>query len=255
MSGTFGTRFDTLRRAQKKKTGVPLYTLFINRPIGRVIAAVSPEWMTPNGLTAIGAVLTYGSLVYLMFFAAGGGVSLLVGILLVLGFFFDSGDGQLARLRNAGSLSGEWLDHVLDGGRIVLMHFATGWFLVRVGALPAALAVLVAAAFAVSATLIFVGGLLFDKLNTAHRVPPGTIPAGGLTRRSVIRSTVMLPVDYGLLCVAYVLVALPGVFGVVYAVFALATLLFAGAFMAKWYRALRLIDRRAAAAAAAVSRS
>jgi len=49
-------------------------------------------------------------------------------ILLTLGFLFqyalDSTDGILARLRKESSAVGEWLDHSLDGLRIIILHVA-----------------------------------------------------------------------------------------------------------------------------------
>jgi phosphatidylglycerophosphate synthase len=244
----FRGRFDSLRQAQKKRRGVPLYTLYVNRPAGRVIAAASPAWMTPNGLTAIGGVLTYGALIALMFFVDGGPASALVGVALVLGFFFDSADGQLARLRSAGSVSGEWLDHVLDSGRIVLLHIATLWFLVRTEALDETLAVLVCTAFALAATLVFFAGTLFEKLEALHGEKPAS-PADPAspppaTARTTLRSALMLPVDYGVTCAMFLLLPWSVVFVPVYVVLAVIKVLSTSAFLAKWYLALRRIDAR-----------
>jgi phosphatidylglycerophosphate synthase len=252
----FRVRFDSLRKAQKKRRGVPLYTLYVNRPAGRVIAAASPAWMTPNGLTAIGGVLTYGALIALMFFVEGGPASALVGVALVLGFFFDSADGQLARLRSAGSISGEWLDHVLDSGRIVLLHLATLWFFVRTEALDETLAVLVCTAFALAATLVFFAGTLFEKLEALHDEKPATSAATPAPARapSTLRSALMLPVDYGVTCVVFLLLPVTAVFVPVYVVLAVIKVLSTSAFLAKWYLTLRRIDaRRRQASASSVN--
>jgi phosphatidylglycerophosphate synthase len=259
-SGTdgFRVRFDSLRKAQKKRRGVPLYTLYVNRPAGRVIAAASPAWMTPNGLTAIGGVLTYGALLALMFVVNDGPAAALVGVALVLGFFFDSADGQLARLRNAGSISGEWLDHVLDSGRIVLLHIATLWFFVRTEALDETLAVLVCTAFALAATLVFFAGTLFEKLDALHGDrPASTGQAVPAPAASTLRSALMLPVDYGVTCVVFLLLPWTAVFVPVYVVLAVIKVLSTSAFLAKWYRTLRRIDarRRQAPVPAADSRN
>jgi phosphatidylglycerophosphate synthase len=244
----FRVRFDSLRQAQKKRRGVPLYTLYVNRPAGRVIAAASPAWMTPNGLTAIGGVLTYGALIALMFFVDGGPASALVGVALVLGFFFDSADGQLARLRSAGSVSGEWLDHVLDSGRIVLLHIATLWFFVRTEALDETFAVLVCTAFALAATLVFFAGTLFEKLDALHGEKPASpasaTASASASTRSTVRSALMLPVDYGVTCAMFLLLPWSVVFVPVYVVLAVIKVLSTSAFLAKWYLALRKIDAR-----------
>jgi len=242
----FRGRFNSLRQAQKKRRGVPLYTLYVNRPAGRIIAAASPAWMTPNGLTAIGGVLTYGALIALMFFVDGGPASALVGVALVLGFFFDSADGQLARLRSAGSMSGEWLDHVLDSGRIVLLHIATLWFFVRTEAMDETLAVLVCTAFALAATLVFFAGTLFEKLEALHgeKQAPAAAPsaASAPSRAATLRSALMLPVDYGVTCVVFLLLPWSVVFVPLYVVLAIIKVLSTSAFLAKWYLTLRRID-------------
>jgi phosphatidylglycerophosphate synthase len=241
----FRDRFDTLRQAQKRSRGVPLYTLYVNRPAGRVIAAASPDGMTPNGLTAIGGVLTYGALVALMFFADGGTASVLVGVALILGFFFDSADGQLARLRSAGSVSGEWLDHVLDSGRIVLLHISTLWFLLRTDALGETLAVAACTAFALAATLVFFAGTLFEKLEALHPDPTRTVSEkSARSAPSPLRSALMLPVDYGVTCVLFLLLPLPDLFVPLYLVLAIIKVLSTSAFLVKWYRLLRRIDAR-----------
>ncbi len=48
------------------------------------------------------------------------------------------------------------------------------------------------------------------------------------------RSVIMLPVDYGMTCLAFLLLPLPGVFLGVYAVLAAAHVLMCAAFLPKW---------------------
>jgi len=245
----FRGRFVALRRAQKRRRGVPLYTLYVNRPAGRVIAAASPASVTPDHLTLLGAALTYGSLVALLFWAEPGPAAVLVGVALVLGFFLDSADGQLARLRGTGSLRGEWLDHVLDSGRIVLLHLATLWFITRNALLPATAGAALCSAFAVSAILIFFGGILFDKLvaeDPATSPAPATSgpPATSAGPATTLRSVLMLPLDYGFTCLIFLLLPFPRVFVVAYVLLAAAKVLACGAFLAKWFRALGALDQR-----------
>ena len=242
-TSTFRTRFDELRSAQKRRTGVPLYTLLVNRPVGRVIAAATPRTVTPNGLTLIGAAFTYGALIALLAFADASPWSALVGVALVIGFFFDSADGQLARLRGAGSASGEWLDHVLDSGRIAFLHIATLGYLLRTAAIPTWLAFTLTSVFLLAAVVIFFGGTLFEKLTT-------TMPDRTVTSKSLRRSFIMLPVDTGVTCLFYVLLPFPLVFAVVYALATLAKCAVAAVLLGKWFATLRSqdADRRAAAA-------
>ena len=129
---TFRESFNQLKQAQKTRKGVPLYLLYVNRPAGRAVAAALRHTrLTPNHVTLAGAVLTYGSLVWLAFGATANLSSALVGVLLAVGYILDSADGQLARLQGASSAFGEWLDHALDNGRITVMHIAAFCFLAR----------------------------------------------------------------------------------------------------------------------------
>jgi len=236
MASTFADRFASLRRAQKRKTGVPLYTLAVNRPVGRVIAAASPRAVTPNHLTAVGAAFTFAGIGALLGWADGSSVTnTLVGVALIVGFFFDSADGQLARLRGGGSAAGEWLDHVIDGIRIVLLHIATLTYLLRSEVIDAHLAFALCTAFAVAASATFFAGGLFEKL---------TITAAGTTvsRRSRLRSVLMIPVDYGVLCWVYLLLPFPPVFVTVYAFACAAKLCTTSLLLTKWYRTLRRED-------------
>ncbi|GAA5033983.1 CDP-alcohol phosphatidyltransferase family protein [Microbacterium fluvii] len=237
---TFRTRFGELRAAQKRRTGVPLYTLAINRPVGRVLAAAAPPWATPNVLTAVGAVFTFAAILALMLWADGAAWNAVIGLALVIGFFFDSADGQLARLRGGGSALGEWLDHVIDGIRMVLLHLATLAYLVRVDVIPDAAAYALCLVFTVAASSTFFAGELFTKLTSVTATTT-------VTARSRARSALMLPVDYGVLCWVYLLLPLPVAFTTVYALIALAKVLTSTALLTKWYRTLRREDAARAA--------
>lgn len=241
---TFSKRFRCLKSAQKRSKGVPVYTLYINRPVGRLIAAASPQWVTPNVLTGIGAFLTYLSMVLLMFFAeAGLYVQWFIGVLLIVGFFFDSADGQLARLRRQGSLSGEWLDHVLDSGRIALIHIATLWFLIRNQVASPTVAVGVSAFFALAAVTVFYGGTLFEKLLPIKtHVQHEEYLDGPVRRQMLLRSVLLLPIDYGILCWSFVLIPWPRLFFLVYGVLCVMQVVGTSMLLLKWYRRLRLED-------------
>lgn len=239
----FSQRFANLKSAQKRSKGVPIYTLYFNRPVGRVIAAASPRQVTPNMLTAAGGVLTYLAIFLLMFFAGGTGGWMVVGVLLIIGFFFDSADGQLARLRKSSSLSGEWLDHVLDSGRIAFIHMATFWFLIRNDVASPTIVAAVCAVFGVAAVAVFYGGTLYEKL-----LPPTTKHQENLVvdargkRRMVLRSALMVPVDYGTLCWIFILLPWPRLFFTLYVLLGLVKVATTVMLLAKWYGALRRED-------------
>lgn len=246
----FRESFDQLKQAQKSRKGVPLYLLWVNRPAGRVVAAALRNTpVRPNHVTFAGAVLTYGSLLWLAFGAGTGVSSVLVGVLLALGYVLDSADGQLARLQGRSSAYGEWLDHILDNGRIAVMHVAVFCFLVRNTEHDPVLLAACTGAFLLASSTIFFGGALLDQLrrnSVARNGGAGAARSGGAgasgsetggaaeSRRLMRRSVITLPVDYGVTCLAFLLLPLPDVFLAVYAVLAAAHVLMCAAFLPKW---------------------
>ena len=163
---SFAESFRELSLAQKAKKGVPLYCLYVNRPAGRVVAAALRNTrFGPNQVTFAGAFLTYGALLWLAFGAGTGAASALVGVVLAAGFVLDSADGQLARLQGRSSKLGEWLDHVLDGGRIVVLHGAVFCFLLRTTTIPPLKLAALSGVFLFANATIFFAGALFDQLN------------------------------------------------------------------------------------------
>lgn len=235
---TIGERYRTLSRAQKVPKGVPAYTLLVNRPAGRLLAAASPAWVTPNGLTLFGAALSYAALIALWFFQPPAWILYAVWIALVISYIVDSADGQLSRLRRGGSAYGEWLDHVVDAGRVALLHISVAAYFIASDLGTAGLAW--PALYLVAATLIYSGGLLVDKV----RPRPATAPVSGgaepAARASRLRAFLMLPVDYGVLCLAFVFLPWVDVFFVVYAVLAAVNALFCVAYLIKWARELKV---------------
>ena len=96
-----------LSSAQKKaQRGAPAYSIYVNRRIGKYLAAWAfRAGLTPNAVTAINAVFTFSGIVVLALSPIEWFTGLIVSALLVIGYAFDSADGQLARLRGGGSLS------------------------------------------------------------------------------------------------------------------------------------------------------
>ncbi|MDQ0848578.1 phosphatidylglycerophosphate synthase [Arthrobacter sp. B3I9] len=233
----FAESFRELRKAQKGKKGVPLYTLYINRPAGRVIAAALRNTpFQPNHVTFTGAVITYGALLWLAFGAGSGGGFALVGLALAVGFILDSADGQLARLQGRSSKLGEWLDHVLDSGRIVLLHGAVFCFLLRATTVPPLWLAVLCGSFLFANSAIFFAGALLDQLN--RQPTPGQRGHNPDKGKTELRSVLTLPVDYGISCLVMATVPWTGVFIPAYATLALCHCLFAGAFAVKSYRTL-----------------
>ena len=159
--------YARLAAAQKPAAGVPFYMRAVNRRLGRLIAAVAARLgRSPNQMTAVSGTFFLGGMAVLVGFEPSVLIALSVTVLLQLGFAFDAADGQLARLTGTGSPAGEWLDHVVDAARILVLHLGVAvclhlhtdvdmaWLLVPLG-------------FAVVASVRFFAQLLADQLSTA----------------------------------------------------------------------------------------
>lgn len=204
---TVSEAYDQLRRAQKTSYGAPAYSRWVNRPAGRGLAAVAYRaGLTPNQVTAASAAFTYLAIACLALIPPSAGLGLAVAGLLLVGYALDSADGQLARLTHSGRPSGEWLDHVVDMGKICLLNgaVAVSWFRWGVpGWQPGPWQVALPVLSLTVAVVSFFGWLLADLLVRAsgRPVPPRAGQAGAPVSRSLLR----LPSDYGLfaLCFAW----------------------------------------------------
>ena len=239
------TFLGTVRRlagAQKPPAkGSPAYSRFVNRKIGRVLAAGSYQvGLTPNAVTGISALFSAAAIAIIACLSPSVGVGVLVAVLLLLGYAFDSADGQLARLRGGGSPAGEWLDHVVDSVKTSALHLAVliGWY--RFGdpdALPGVhgdARLLVPIGFTLVAAVFFFTQILMDQLRRAH--PTQAPPPAGSAASDVIRSLIVAPTDYGLLCLVFVTLGWQQVFASLYALMFAGTTLFVLAALPKWYR-------------------
>ena len=131
------------------------------------------------------------------------------------------------------------------------MHVAAFCFLVRTTDYDVVLLAVCSGAFLLASSLIFFGGVLFDQLAKNAGAGAGTGAAAGsgqeagsgqtagtpdtsADRRLLVRSVVMLPVDYGVTCLAFLLVPMPSVFLTAYLVLAAAHLVIGAAFIRHW---------------------
>lgn len=241
MSGT-GTVLRELRGAQKSSKGVSLYSRYVNRPAGRLLAAGAYRaGLTPNQVTLLSAAFTFASIAAV---ALVDEPSWWLGVLvyagLVVGFAFDSADGQLARLTGRGGPDGEWLDHVVDCAKMVLVHSAVLISFFRFDGLPAEGWLLLPLGFLFVAVLTFCAGLLREQLGkAAARAAPAA--GGPPAPASRLRAVALLPADYGVFCLVFLLLGAPGAFRAGYAVLAAVHALFLVAFLAKWFRELRAL--------------
>jgi len=229
-----GAAYEALTKAQKPPRGVSLYSRFINRRLGRMFAALGASLgMSPNAVTAVSGLFTAVAIALVATMPPSLGLGVSVAVLLVLGFALDAADGQLARLLSRGSPAGEWLDHVVDAAKSVALHAAvlvcayrhfevsTTWLLLPI-------------AYQVLAVVVFAAGTLRELLGrlAGSTAPPPTAP------RRWWNAVALLPVDFGILALAFVTLAWPQVFVVVYSALFLANLLVGATLLAKWMREL-----------------
>lgn len=197
--------------------------------------------MTPNQVSLVSAAITYAGIALIATVRPSWPVSVGVGVLLVLGYALDSADGQVARLRGGGSPAGEWLDHVLDAVKLSAFHLAVAicWFRFYTLKHPALL--LIPLGYAVVAAVFFFAITLSDLLRRIARLRGGgtglmTAMVDPAEPAPVLRSIVVLPNDYGVLCLLMVLLAAHNVFIVCYALLLAANVLFLGAGCMRWFR-------------------
>jgi len=223
-----------LSAAQKPAAGVSLWSRWVNRPIGRIFAAWAIRaGLSANGVTIVSAATTALGIVLLCTVTPQWWLGLLVAATLVLGFALDSADGQVARFTRTGSAAGEWLDHVVDAGKMVAVHAAVlvGWF--RFVDLPAAWWLLVPLLYQLVAVVTYAGGTLEVLLQrgSADRPDPRA--------PSTVRAVALLPADYGVFAFSFVLWGLPEAFRWLYVALGLMTSFIGAALLVRWFRQLR----------------
>src|SRR5664279_1285968 len=241
---SFRETVRTLGSKQKASYGAPAYSRFVNRPVGRYLAAAAYQaHLTPNAVTAISALFSLSAVILIAGVAPTWIAGIAICLCLVLGYAFDSADGQLARLRGGGSLAGEWLDHMVDATKISSLHLAVlisayrffdfdrpAWLLVPIG-------------FTVVSAVSFFGMILNEQLERRAALTTGAT-RNRPQATSALRSLLVIPTDYGLLCLIFLLLGAPMV------LFAAYTLLFVGnaGYLAlaavKWFRVMQSLDRR-----------
>jgi phosphatidylglycerophosphate synthase len=222
-----------LAAAQKSSRGVSLYSRYVNRPAGRLLAAAAyAARMSPNQVTVASAVCTFTGVALIALLPPSHGLALGVFAALVTGFALDSADGQLARLTRRGSPAGEWLDHVVDCAKMLALHMAVLVSFHRDVGFSDPAYLLIPVAFQFAAVMVFFGGVLTEQLK---RNAGG---AGSAAPPSTLRSVALLPVDYGVFCAVFLFLGNRGLFLALYCALLAAHLLFMVAFLVKWYREL-----------------
>jgi phosphatidylglycerophosphate synthase len=240
---TWGQVRARLASAQKSSRGAPAYSRYVNRPAGRAFAASAYLLgRTPNQVTAVSAVFTFAGIAVIALVDRRWWTGLVVAALLVVGYALDAADGQLARLRGGGSPAGEWLDHVVDAAKISSLHLAVligtyrfvdlsaGWLLVPIG-------------FAVVGAVTFFAMILNDLLRQRRAAATGVaVERGG---SSTLRSLLVIPTDYGVLCLAFALLGADRWFFGVYTLLFVANAGFLALAVVKWFGDMQALGREA----------
>lgn len=243
---------DNIRKAGKGKVGTPAYLRFINRPIGGWFACVGFALkLTPNIVTMLSALVSFVAIGMIALMEPTVPVAFAIAFLLLLGFALDSADGQLARLQGGGKPSGEWLDHVVDIAKISSLHLAVMVSLYRFGEIDHDVWLLVPAFFLVVNVTYYFSMMLKDKIValSRHLQEPEPAPSAaqtgsdaakpsGLSHGSVGRSMLLLPADYGVQCIIFVLLFRTQWFLIAYSTLCVCITLFAAQSWAKAYRTL-----------------
>ena len=251
----FRQAIERLVAAQKSSRGAPAYSRFVNRPLGRVLAAAAYALrLSPTQVTLLSGIATGAGILLIALVPPTWWSAVLVTLLLVLGYALDSADGQVARLTGTGSLAGEWLDHFFDATKQATIHIAVliCWF--RFYDLSD-LWMLVPLAFGATASVFFFGVVGADFLRRINRLQHPAMPApaeAGPT--SAVYSLAVMPADYGLLCIVFLTLWVPPVFVTIYTALAAINLLLLAASGVRWYRSVRRAEAEAKAAEAGTAR-
>jgi phosphatidylglycerophosphate synthase len=198
--------------------------------------------MSPNGATGVSAGLSAAALVILAMVRPTPLVGLLVALLLAAGYVMDSVDGQLARLRGAGSLSGEMLDHTVDCVKTVSLHLAVLISFYRFAPLDDRAWLLVPISFQIVDVISFFGLVTMPLLRRLHRPPTASADLPALAPEHPLRRFVLLPTDYGTFCWMFVLLGFPRLFLLAYSAMFVVNALVLVPVLTKWWRELRVLD-------------
>jgi phosphatidylglycerophosphate synthase len=234
---SYGEVLARLGTAQKGAArGAPAYSRFVNRRIGRYLAAAAYRaGLSPNAVTGVSALFTFSGIALLIALPPSWGQGAAVAVLLVLGYAWDSADGQVARLTGLGSPAGEWLDHAVDAVKVVTLPLALAVGL-AVHDVVAPAWLLVPLVSAITSSVLFFAMILTEQLRRAHGVQ-SVAPTEG--RFPWLRSVLVLPTDYGVLCWTFLLLGAPSVFLWVYAAITVCTTAFLALALVKWFREVR----------------
>jgi phosphatidylglycerophosphate synthase len=240
-----------LRNAQKSNRGAPAYSRFVNRPLGRIFAAVAYTMgLSPNAVTLISGAFTMTGIAVIALVEPRWWTGLVVAALLVVGYALDSADGQVARLSKRSSPEGEWLDHMMDAVKMSTIHLAVlvAWY--RWFELDRPWLV-VPIAFQIVASVFFFGVIMTDLIRRSAAATrtagagatttAGVTPPQPMGSTSSLYSLAVIPADYGLLCLTFLTLGAHTIFRGIYTALAAVNLLIAVASGFRWFRSVKAL--------------
>lgn len=234
----------SMASAQKKRHGASLYLLWVNRPLGRLLAAIAYKRnLTPSAVTLAGGVITYAACGVIAINGESQLWAIVAAIALMIGYALDSADGQLARISGKTSLSGEFLDRCIDMGKFVLLHASIVAVLLRSDEVSGPLVGLAGTVFLASLVVQSFASILRTELS--KRKPSDVLRSNaseyGLKDR--FKSVFYLGKEYGTVCVFVAFLPLSVPFFTGYVILALITLGTALLFVVKWHGELLALDQ------------
>ncbi len=231
--GRFHETVLQLETAQKKRArGAPAYSVYVNRPFGRRLAAGAfLLGLGPNAVSMISAFFTFSAIILIAVVPPTIWLGLLVTALLVIGYALDSADGQVARLRGGGSAAGEWLDHVLDCFKCSTLHLAVLISAFLHFDFTSQLWLLIPLGFSVVSAVSFFASILNDQLKIRYAHTENSTQRNSTPLRALLG----LPTDYGILCLLFLLLGWPAAFFIVYVMLFAANLGYLVLAAPKWF--------------------
>ncbi len=235
----WGEVYGSLRGAQKSNKNAPAYSRWINRPLGRAFAATAYRvGITPNQMSCISACFTFSGIALIAVGSPTWPAGFVIAALLMLGYALDSADGQIARLSGAGSIAGEWLDHMFDACKVSSFHLAVTILWVRhLDGWPMWTSV-IPLVFAWQSSVWFFGIIFTDVLMRNAGLKKQLLAVEEGTQR-MWTSFLGIPADYGFLCLFMTLLGWWDGWRPLYAALTIINVLILGLQAVRWFRRLR----------------
>jgi hypothetical protein len=126
---------------------------------------------------------------------------------------------------------------MIDCVKIALLHSAVLISFYRFDAFSNELVLLIPLAYLCVSAVLFFGLILIDQLRRRHGASTANVRGD-----SVVKSLLIAPTDYGVLCLVFLTFGWPRLFVVLYGVLLVANLLFLLAAIAKWYREMAALQ-------------